>query len=64
MDIKYYNGNRLYFAGVDDPEKLKSIEGITSMWIEEATELSLNDFNEIDRRLRGKTKNYKQVILT
>ena len=64
MDIKYYNGNRLYFAGVDDPEKLKSIEGITSMWIEEATELSLDDFNEIDRRLRGKTKNYKQVILT
>lgn len=64
MDIKCVNGNVIYFAGVDDPEKLKSIEGVTSIWIEEASELSLNDFQEIDRRLRGKTKNYKQIILT
>jgi len=64
MDIKYCNGNMLYFAGIDDPEKLKSIEGVTSVWIEEASELSLDDFNEINRRLRGKTKNYKQIILT
>jgi phage terminase large subunit len=64
MDIRYYNGNMIYFAGIDDPEKIKSIEGITSIWIEEASELSLDDFNEINRRLRGKTKNYKQIILT
>ena len=64
MDIKYYNGNMIYFAGIDDPEKLKSIEGVTSVWIEEASELSLDDFNEINRRLRGKTKNYKPIIFT
>ncbi len=64
MDIKCSNGNMLYFVGVDDPEKLKSIEGITSIWIEEASELTLKDFQEIDRRLRGKTANYKQIILT
>jgi len=64
MDIRCENGNVLYFAGVDDPEKLKSLEGITSVWIEEASEFSLNDFNEIDRRLRGKSENYKQIILS
>ncbi|GAH51722.1 unnamed protein product, partial [marine sediment metagenome] len=64
MDIRCKNGNILYFAGVDDPEKLKSLEGITSVWIEEASELALKDFNEIDRRLRGKSKNYKQIILS
>ncbi len=64
MDIRCKNGNILYFAGVDDPEKLKSLEGITSVWIEEASELGLNDFNEIDRRLRGKSENYKQIILS
>jgi len=64
MDIRCNNGNMLYFVGVDDPEKLKSIEGITSVWIDEASELNLNDFNEIDRRLRGKTASYKQIILT
>ena len=64
MDIRCNNGNMLYFVGVDDPEKLKSIEGITSIWIEEASELTLKDFQEIDRRLRGKTANYKQIVLT
>lgn len=58
------NGNMILFVGIDDPEKLKSIERITNIWIEEATELSLNDFNEIDRRLRGKTKYYKQIMLS
>ncbi len=64
MTIKYCNGNMVYFAGIDDPEKMKSIEGITSVWVEEASELSLNDFNEIDRRVRGETKHYKQIILS
>ena len=64
MDIRCNNGNILYFAGVDDPEKLKSIEGVTSVWIEEASELAIKDFREIDRRLRGKNPNYKQIILS
>jgi hypothetical protein len=52
-------------AGIDDPEKLKSITGITSIWIEEATELNYADFEEINRRLRGtQTNHYKQIILT
>lgn len=51
-------------AGLDDPEKLKSIFGITSIWIEEATELEQKDFLQLDLRLRGKSKNYKQIILT
>ena len=51
-------------SGMDDSEKLKSIYGITSIWIEEATELDYKDFLQLDLRLRGKTKNYKQIILT
>lgn len=58
------NGNELISAGIDDREKLKSIFGISSIWVEEATELSYEDFNQLDLRLRGKTKNYKQIILT
>ena len=58
------NGNEILFAGVDDPEKLKSMEGITGIWIEEATELYLKDFEEIDRRLRGIFHTYMQIILT
>jgi len=57
-------GNTIIFMGIDDPEKLKSIEKITSIWVEEASELEEGDFNELDRRLRGKLPNYKQIILS
>jgi len=58
------NRNMILFAGVDDPEKLKSIEGITGVWIEEATELAADDFEELDRRVRGIYHTYVQFILT
>ena len=58
------NGNTILFCGVDDPEKLKSMEGITGVWVEEATELAMKDFEEVDRRLRGIFHTYMQIILT
>ena len=58
------NGNMILFCGVDDPEKLKSMEGITGVWVEEATELAMKDFEEIDRRLGGIFFTYMQIILT
>ncbi|MBT9169252.1 MAG: hypothetical protein DDT19_02606 [Syntrophomonadaceae bacterium] len=58
------NGNEILFSGLDDVEKLKSIVGITGLWIEEASELSLEDFRQLDIRLRGETSYYKQIILS
>lgn len=57
-------GNEILMLGLDDVEKLKSIEGITGLWVEEATELSESDFDQLDLRLRGETINYKQIILS
>jgi phage terminase large subunit len=56
--------SQIIFLGLDDPEKLKSIAGITGIWIEESTELSWDDFKQINLRLRGITEFYKQIILT
>ncbi len=64
MTITAQNGGKLIFAGLDDAEKLKSIYNITSVWIEEASEISEADFNQIDIRLRGETSYYKQIILS
>lgn len=64
MKFTHETGNEIMCFGLDDPEKLKSIESITSVWIEEATELTENDFDQIDLRLRGETESYKQIILT
>ena len=58
------NGNQVIFCGVDDPEKIKSIAGITSVWCEEATELNELDFNQLELRVRGETTNYKQYMVT
>jgi len=58
------NGSQIMFSGLDDVEKLKSIEGVTSIWCEEATELNQEDFEQLDLRLRGETKYIKQITLT
>lgn len=58
------NGNEIICMGLDDPEKIKSIHGVTSIWLEEPTELSEADLRELNRRLRGLTANYKQFLLS
>lgn len=57
-------GAQIMFSGLDDVEKLKSIEGVTSIWVEEATELTQEDFEQLDLRLRGNHGAVKQIILT
>lgn len=54
------NGNQIIFRGMNDEkqrEKLKSITfqkgKLTDVWIEEATEITQQDFEIIDDRLRG-----------
>lgn len=65
MTIEYLpNGSQLLFFGLDDIEKLKSIQGISGIWVEEASETDRGDILELNRRLRGNTTSYKQIILT
>ena len=64
MDIRGPNGNEFLFTGLDDPEKIKSIAGITDIWIEEPTELTADDFKQLDLRLRGRSDFTKQITLT
>ena len=57
-----FNSSQIIFDGLDDPEKIKSIKGITGIWLEEFTEFTRQDFIQLDLRLRGETKHYKQII--
>lgn len=52
MRIALPGGSLLLFKGLDDREKIKSITGITDMALEEATELSADDFTQLRLRLR------------
>jgi len=56
--------SQIISASMDDPEKIKSIERVTSTWIEEPTEITEDEFIQIDLRLRGDVGTYKQHILT
>lgn len=61
-----HNGNSAIFAGLDDPEKLKSVTfaggEVTDIWVEEASELTEGDFNQLDIRLRGGTSRKQMCI--
>lgn len=59
-----HNGSQIMFTGLDDPEKLKSIEAVTSIWMEEATEFDQEDFEQLDLRLRGEHGVRKQITVT
>lgn len=65
-DLSYIFPGDSFIAcgGLDDPEKVKSIERITSIWMEEATQFTYADFRQLDLRLRGETPSYKQICMT
>lgn len=57
-------GNQILCKGLDDVAKMKSIKGITGMWLEEATEFEEDDFDQLNIRIRGEKPNYVQYILS
>lgn len=64
LTIQFRNGSSIIMLGLDDPEKLKSIVGLSGVWFEEATEGDEDDVNQLNLRLRGRTPYYKQIVLT
>ncbi len=64
MSFMFPNGSIIMCGGLDDPDKLKSIHGITGFWLEEPNELRKEDFTQVNLRLRGLTNTYKQIILS
>jgi len=59
------NGSKFFFRGMDDPEKIKSSE-FNYIWLEEATEFTEKDYQQLRLRLRKPTgdRNRNQMFLT
>lgn len=64
FEMELANRSSILFRGLDDSEKIKSIEGLTDIWIEEANEITETDFFQLDLRLRGKARIPYQIMLT
>ena len=62
------NNSQILFAGLDDPEKIKSITPksgvLTDIWIEEATECEYRAVKQLGKRLRGQSKFDKRLTMS
>ncbi|MDJ1156049.1 PBSX family phage terminase large subunit [Macrococcus caseolyticus] len=59
MKIAFPNGSQIIFKGMDKPGKLKSINDISLIWLEECSEIKYAGFKELIGRLRHpRLRNY------
>jgi len=56
-----YGDNEMLFKGLDDPEKIKSYES-NYIWVEEMTDITIDDFRQLMLRLRRKTDGVNQFF--
>ncbi|MGG3104071.1 PBSX family phage terminase large subunit [Bacillus velezensis] len=64
MQIRFPNGSRIIFKGLDKPAKLKSINNISIIWIEECSEVKYEGFKELLGRLRHPTLPLHMILST
>lgn len=65
MKIRWKNGTEIWFTGLDKPDRqLKSVPGISSVWCEEADQLTPDDLRQLNIRMRGCCPTYNQIVLT
>lgn len=51
--IRLPNGSLIIMKPLDDEHKIKSINGISLIWVEEATDIDKEIYNQLENRLRG-----------
>lgn len=56
------NGAVFLFKGMDDPEKIKSIKGLSDVVMEEASEFTQDDFTQLTLRLREPKHKKRQLF--
>ena len=64
MQVRFANGSKIIFKGMDKPEKLKSLNGVSIVWIEECSEVKYAGFKEILGRLRHLTLSNHIILST
>lgn len=64
MQIKFPNGSKIIFKGMDKPAKLKSIHNISIVWIEECSELKYEGYKELLGRARHPSLSIHFILST
>lgn len=63
MSIEFPNGSKIIHLGLDDEQKLLSINNVGCFWIEEAFEVPREIVEQINLRMRAKNAN-QQIIMS
>lgn len=53
LKFSFPNGSVIIFKGMDKPTKVKSINGVSIVWMEEASEVKYSAYKELKLRLRN-----------
>lgn len=56
------NGSKIIYRGMDDPMKLKSINDVSIVWLEEAPEIKYTGFKELIGRLRHPSLSLHMIL--
>lgn len=64
MQVRFPNGSKIIFKGMDKPAKLKSINNISIVWIEECSEVKYDGFKELLGRLRHPNLQLHMILST
>lgn len=52
LELKFPNGSKIIFKGMDKPAKLKSLNGVSIVWLEECSEIKYDGYKELLGRIR------------
>lgn len=64
MQLSFPNGSKIIFKGMDKPGKLKSINGVSIVWLEEASEIKYAGYKELKGRLRHPSLSLHFILST
>lgn len=68
--FEYANGSILAYGGMKDDDQREQVRGVGQSggldicWLEETTQFTEDDYNEITARMRGNAASWRQLILT
>lgn len=64
MQIRFPNGSKIIFKGMDKPEKLKSVNNVSLIWAEEGSEVKYAGFKELIGRMRHPSLDLHMIVST
>ncbi|MFY0744728.1 PBSX family phage terminase large subunit [Solibacillus silvestris] len=64
LSVEFYNGSKIIFKGLDKVEKMKGLQGVSVVWLEESSEVKYNGYKELLLRLRTRSQSLHILLST